>query len=275
MHMFSVHSSSSRLFTLLLILAVLSQISQGFTFIIPRSTTSGALSPSSSPLRSTSAARSSPLFSTTTHKLDGNPIRGPITPVGNFVVCRVKDVLTTTQGGILLPDQSKTKPNEGFVISVGPGRTHPHTGLLIPNACEPGDSVLYGKFDGTKIDYDDEDCNVIRDDDVIMIYRGSQMTLENVRPAKDYILVKFKKAASSTATGIAIAAAATKDLEPCAGRVIMMGEGRTTSEGDIKPCPFKVGDEVKFRDYAGQDVNIEGEEYVAVRMADVLSVMRE
>lgn len=107
--MFSVHSSSSRLFTLLLILAVLSQISQGFTFIIPRSTTSGALSPSSSPLRSTSAARSSPLFSTATHKLDGNPIRGPITPVGNFVVCRVKDVLTTTQGGILLPDQSKVR----------------------------------------------------------------------------------------------------------------------------------------------------------------------
>ena len=65
---------------------------------------------------------------------------------------------------------------------------------------------------------------MIRDDDVIMIYRGSQMTMSNVRPAKDYILVKFKKAASATATGIAIAAAATKDLEPCAGEVVMMGE---------------------------------------------------
>ncbi|GMH72418.1 hypothetical protein TL16_g05913, partial [Triparma laevis f. inornata] len=90
-----------------------------------------------------------------------------ITPISNFLVTRMKDTLTTTTGGILLPDQSKTRPSEGLVLSAGPGRTHPHTGLLIPNACKEGDSVLYGKFDGTKINYNDEDCNLIRDDDVI------------------------------------------------------------------------------------------------------------
>ena len=87
-------------------------------------------------------------------------------------------------GGILLPDQSKTRPSEGIVLSAGPGRRHPHTGVLIPNACKEGDSVLYGKFDGTKINYNDEDCNLIRDDDVIMIYEGASMTMTNCRPAK-------------------------------------------------------------------------------------------
>lgn len=37
--------------------------------------------------------------------LDGQEIRGPITPLGNFVLVRTKDTLSATGGGILLPDQ--------------------------------------------------------------------------------------------------------------------------------------------------------------------------
>jgi hypothetical protein len=39
--------------------------------------------------------------------LDGKEIRGPITPLGNFIVVKFKDTLQATSGGILLPDQSK------------------------------------------------------------------------------------------------------------------------------------------------------------------------
>ena len=37
--------------------------------------------------------------------LDGQEIRGPITPLGNFILVRTKDTLDATSGGILLPDQ--------------------------------------------------------------------------------------------------------------------------------------------------------------------------
>ena len=37
--------------------------------------------------------------------LDGEKLRGPITPVGNFVLVQNKDTLAATAGGILLPDQ--------------------------------------------------------------------------------------------------------------------------------------------------------------------------
>ena len=37
--------------------------------------------------------------------LDGETIRGPITPLGNFVLVSIKDSLSATSGGILLPDQ--------------------------------------------------------------------------------------------------------------------------------------------------------------------------
>ncbi len=40
--------------------------------------------------------------------LDGQEIRGPITPLGNFVLVRTKDTLSSTGGGILLPDQVRT-----------------------------------------------------------------------------------------------------------------------------------------------------------------------
>jgi len=41
--------------------------------------------------------------------LDGKNIRGPITPLGNFVLVRTKDTLSATDGGILLPDQAKER----------------------------------------------------------------------------------------------------------------------------------------------------------------------
>lgn len=37
--------------------------------------------------------------------LDGETIRGPITPLGNYVLVKTKDALSATDGGILLPDQ--------------------------------------------------------------------------------------------------------------------------------------------------------------------------
>jgi len=45
------------------------------------------------------------LNSITSQQLDGEKLRGPITPVGNFVLVQNKDTLAATAGGILLPDQ--------------------------------------------------------------------------------------------------------------------------------------------------------------------------
>jgi len=60
-----------------------------------------------------------------THKLDCHQIRGPITPVSNYIVIQQKDAVSTTTGGIVLPSTAIGKPTEGTVIAVGPGRFHP------------------------------------------------------------------------------------------------------------------------------------------------------
>ena len=219
------------------------------------------------------AASAPAVEGTTLHRectLDGKKIRGPITPLGNFVLVRTRDTLDATDGGILLPDQSKERPTEGEVVAAGPGKLHPHTGVRITNPVTAGDSVLFGKFDGHDMNYNDESVTMIRDDDVLLYYRGVRMTLENVRPCRDYVLVELIKGKTETASGIVVAGSVMADYEPCEGKVVKVGEGRMTSKGDFSVSPVKVGDRVKFRDYAGNGVKIEGVEHSLVRMVDIL-----
>jgi chaperonin GroES len=74
--------------------------------------------------------------------LDGQEIRQPITAINNIVIVKVKDALSATGGGILLPDQSKQRPTEGLVIKAGPGKWHPFTGVRITNPVQEGMSVV-------------------------------------------------------------------------------------------------------------------------------------
>lgn len=206
-----------------------------------------------------------------TFTLDGEKIRGPITPMGNFVLVKTKESISATMGGIFLPDSSKERPTEGEVVAHGPGKLHPHTGVRITCPVTTGQSVLYGKFDGTQIKYNEEDMQMIRDDDILLYYTGAQMTLENVIPCRDYLLVKVQKDNLEMDSGVVIASGVTKDLEDCQGVVVKIGEGRMCSTGEFAPCPVSVGDEVKYRDYAGNEIKIQGEDYSCIRMVDMLS----
>jgi chaperonin GroES len=60
---------------------------------------------------------------------------------------KLKDTLQATNGGILLPDQSKERPTEGIVIeTTGPGKLHPNTGIRITNPITKGMNVVLYVF---------------------------------------------------------------------------------------------------------------------------------
>ena len=117
-------------------------------------------------------------------------------------------------------------------------------------------SVLYGKFDGTPMQYADEQVQMIRDDDVMLFYTGVKMTKDNVTPCRDYVLVKLDEEQLETESGIVVAAAVTKDDIDCVGVVSKVGEGRLCSTGEFSPSPVSTGDRVKFKDYAGNEIKI-------------------
>jgi chaperonin GroES len=210
------------------------------------------------------------------YTLDGTEIDGPITPTGNSIWVKVRDTLQATDGGIFLPDEAKERPTQGVVVAAGPGRIHPHTGILIKSPISVGQSVMYGMFDGRSVEYNGEDCQIVRDDSILLTYEGVSMKLESVQPVRDYILVELdEKKDMTTQSGVVVAGQVMKDYAPCQGRVVKVGEGRMAANGQLTGSPVKVGDYVKFRDYAGNEVDIQGKEYSVVKMVNVLCTLVE
>jgi chaperonin GroES len=70
------------------------------------------------------------------------------------------------QGGIIIPDTAKEKPQEATVLAVGPGRVT-EDGKLQPVEVKVGDTVVVGKYAGTDVKIDGDDLLIIREDDVL------------------------------------------------------------------------------------------------------------
>jgi chaperonin GroES len=73
-----------------------------------------------------------------------------------------------TSGGIILPDTAKEKPQQGKVISVGPGKKA-EDGKLIPMDVKAGDTILFGKYAGSDIKMEGKEYLIMREDDVLGI----------------------------------------------------------------------------------------------------------
>jgi len=92
------------------------------------------------------------------------------------------------------------------------------------------------------------------------------------KPLGDRILVKrLEDEAEKTAGGIIIPDTAKE--KPQRGKVVSLGEGKRTEEGNLLPMRLKKGQEILFGKYSGSEVKIDGEEYVIMREDDVLGVI--
>lgn len=204
-------------------------------------------------------------------KLEGRDIDGALKPTNNFILVKLADIEDETEGGILLTGTAKIKKTEGTVISVGPGRTHQESGLLFPMPVAEGDGVVYGKYDGTEVDYEGEKHTLIRDDDVLVKFSGEKLTLESADVVSDNVLVKVDNSEEETSSGLVIAATSKKGSKPSTGVVVKVGPGRMASNGEIMTVDISVGDMVKFRDFAGNEVKIGADEFAVVKMTDILA----
>jgi chaperonin GroES len=72
------------------------------------------------------------------------------------------------QGGIIIPDSAKEKPQQGKVIAVGPGRVD-DKGNRIPMEVKKGDTILFGKYSGNEIRIGEEEHLIMREDDVLAV----------------------------------------------------------------------------------------------------------
>jgi chaperonin GroES len=134
-----------------------------------------------------------------------------------------------------------------------------------------GEGVVYGKYDGTEIDYENAKHALIQDTDILVKFTGDKLTLEAADVVSDNVLVKVDAKEEETASGLVIAATAKKGGRPSTGEVVKVGPGRMAANGEIMTVDIGVGDFVKFRDFAGNEVKIGNDEYAVVRMTDILA----
>lgn len=94
-----------------------------------------------------------------------------IVPMFDKVLVRRLEEETKSPGGIIIPDTSKEKPKQGIVISTGPGKRHPETGVLVEPTVKKGDKILFGKYSVTevKLNEDDKDLLIIKEDDILAV----------------------------------------------------------------------------------------------------------
>lgn len=94
-----------------------------------------------------------------------------------------------------------------------------------------------------------------------------------VRPLHDRVLVKRVQEEEKTKSGIIIPDTAKE--KPQEGEVVAVGNGKILDNGEKVPMDVKVGDRVIFSKYAGNEIKIDGEEYLIMREEDILGILEK
>ncbi|MCI2811195.1 co-chaperone GroES [Eoetvoesiella caeni] len=89
-------------------------------------------------------------------------------PLHDRVIVKRLDNERTTASGIVIPESAAEKPDQGEVISVGPGK-RAEDGKLLPVDVKAGDKVLFGKYAGQAVKVDGEELLVIREDEILAV----------------------------------------------------------------------------------------------------------
>ena len=100
-------------------------------------------------------------------------------PLHDRVVVRRIESEEKTAGGIIIPDTAKEKPQEGEIVSVGPG-ARGEDGKLHPLDVKAGDRVLFGKWSGTEVKLDGQELIIMKESDIMGVIEGKASKAKKV-----------------------------------------------------------------------------------------------
>ncbi|WP_031517967.1 co-chaperone GroES [Desulfofalx alkaliphila] len=92
-----------------------------------------------------------------------------------------------------------------------------------------------------------------------------------IKPLGDRVVVKALPSEEVTKSGIVLPDTAKE--KPQQAEVIAVGPGRVLENGQRQPMDVKAGDKVLYSKYAGNEVKVDGEEYLILREMDILAVI--
>lgn len=92
-----------------------------------------------------------------------------LVPLSDRVVLKQLEAEETTKSGIVLPGQTKEKPQQAEVIAVGPGGMV--EGKEVTMHVAVGDQVIYSKYAGTEVELDGQEYIIVRQNDILAIVK--------------------------------------------------------------------------------------------------------
>ncbi|MEE2639962.1 MAG: co-chaperone GroES [Planctomycetota bacterium] len=91
-----------------------------------------------------------------------------IEPLGDKLIVSRINAEETTAGGIVLPDSAQDQPNEGRVLSVGPGGLQ-QDGTRAALQVSDGDRVIFSGYAGTEVVFDDQEYLILSESDILAV----------------------------------------------------------------------------------------------------------
>ena len=91
------------------------------------------------------------------------------------------------------------------------------------------------------------------------------------KPLHDKVLVRRTEEEEKSAGGIVLPGSATE--KPSQGEVVAVGPGKKTENGDVSPVGVAVGDTLIFGQYGGNEIKIDGDEYLILSESDIFGVV--
>ena len=92
-----------------------------------------------------------------------------------------------------------------------------------------------------------------------------------VRPLHDRLIIQRLEEGEQTIGGIIVPDSAKE--KPQRGKVFAVGQGKVRDDGSRQPPDVKDGDTILFGKYSGQEIKIDGEEYLIMREDEVLAII--
>ena len=94
-----------------------------------------------------------------------------IRPLYDRIVVKRIEETESMQGGIIIPDTAKEKPQEGEVVAVGQGKRL-DSGKVVALDVQVGDRILFGKYSGSDIKLDGNEYLIMREDEILGILQN-------------------------------------------------------------------------------------------------------
>lgn len=90
-----------------------------------------------------------------------------IKPIGDRVLVELIEEDLGKVGSLYVPDTARERPQRGKIIAAGDGRLDGKD--LVPMRVKVGDKVLFGKYSGTELKYEEKDYLLLNEHDILAV----------------------------------------------------------------------------------------------------------